>query len=170
MSENQYWQMIRDLIESGHERNEPKREIREQIVHLVQGSDEPWAADVRMRWESAGADADYTRVFKDMNTVTYIRRDGRRARKTVAYSISTRAADSGQIVGQQMQAWWEMSRPAMEQLRADMAVQGERIGDVVTAIDRILEAWDRHPKCRTPREAWEADGHSVNEIDLGRVA
>lgn len=123
-----------------------------------------------MRWELAGAAADYTRVFKDANSVTYIRRDGRRVRKTVAYSRGMRSSASGEVIGRQMQAIWAMSRPAAEALRREMAELGERIADVVVALDLILAAWDEHPECRTARAAWEANGHSIDEIDLGEIA
>jgi len=173
VTEHPYWQRVRDLVESANAQRRPKHEIREEIVHLVHVAEhagEPWARDVLIRWASEGADADYTKVFKDLNTVTYIRADGRRTRKTVAYSRPTRSAESGEIVGRQMQAWWGMSRAAVAELRRELVEQDERLRDVIAALDRLLAAMDAHPNCATAREAWEADGHDVDEIDLGSVA
>lgn len=172
MSEHSYWRMVRDLVESGDAAGRPKREIRQEIVHQVHTAyvdGEQWAADVLTRWSESGADKDYTGVNKDRNAVTYIRADGRRVRKTVAYSRPKRDAMSGAIVGRQMQAWWGMSRASIEELRNEMARQSDRVSDVVAALDLLLAALDRHPECLTAREAWEADGHHVGEIDLAEV-
>lgn len=173
MSESTYWDQVRHLVEGGLEGRRPKHEIQESIVHLVHAAHadgEPWAADVLTRWSTAGAGNDYTRIFKDLNTVTYIRADGRRVRKTVAYSREMRSAASGEIVGRQMQAWWSMSRAAVAELRNDMARQSDQLDVVVEALDRLIAAMDRHPECATAREAWEADGRDIGEIDLGEAA
>lgn len=169
MTEHTYWTHVRDLVETGHEQNRPKHEVREEIVHLVHSAElagEDWAGETLTRWAVAGADADYTKVFKDQNTVTYIRKDGRRIRKTVGYSRPMRQADSGEVIGRQMQAWWGMSRAAIRELRGELVEQGERLADVIAVLDHLIEAMDRHPNCSTAAEAWEADGHSLDEIEL----
>jgi hypothetical protein len=172
VSENSYWQRIRDLVETAQTQRQPKHEIADEIVNLVYAADnrrEPWAADVLDRWANAGASADYTRVFKDLNTVSYIRADGRRVRRTVGYSRPVRSAESGEVIGRQMQAWWGMGRAAVGELRNELAEQRGQLDDVLSALDRLLAAMDRHPGC-TAREAWEADGHDITEIDLSQVA
>lgn len=172
MSEHTYWQRVRDLVEAGDDAGRPKHAIRQEIVHQVHAAyadGEQWAADVLTRWSESGADADYTKVNKDRNSITYIRADGRRVRKTVSYSRPKRDVLSGQIVGRQMQSWWGMSRAAVAELRAEMAQQSERVADVVAALDLLLAAMDRHPGL-SAREAWEADGHDIAEIDLAEVA
>ena len=123
-----------------------------------------------MRWEREGADRDYTNVHKKLHSVTYIRRDGRRVRKTTSYSRPVRSAESGEIVGQQLQAWWGYSRTQLVELLRDMVGQVDNLGDVVYALRQLVAAMDRHPHAKTAREAWEADGRSVSEIDLGEVA
>lgn len=173
MTEHPYWQQIRDLVETGHQQSRPKHEVSQDIVDLVLTADrdgEPWAADVLNRWAVAGANADYTKAYKSLNEVTYIRADGRRVRKTVAYSRPMRSAGSGEIVGRQMQALWGMSRASVAALRNDVAEQRGRLDEVLAALDTLLAAMDRHPECATAREAWEADGHDIAEIDLGEVA
>lgn len=170
MSEQEYWQTVRDLADTA---SGPKHEIREDLVnrvHTAHDAGEPWAAETLTRWSVQGADRDYTRVVKDMNTVTYVRRDGRRVRRTVAYSMPKRSKEDGAIEGRQMQAWWGMSRAAVESLRMELFAQAQRLTDSVTALDQLLSAMDEHPECRTAREAWEAAGRSLDEIDLGEVA
>lgn len=173
MSEHEYRQLVRDLVESGHDGLRPKHEIREEIVHRVQvaaDAGEVWATNTLTRWETEGADRDYTAAFKDLNTVTYVRANGRRVRKTVGYSVPMRSKDDGAIVGRQMQAWWGMSRAAVEELRREMYGQGRRLAETVVALDQLIAAWDEHPECVTAREAWEAAGHDVSEIELSEVA
>lgn len=168
-----YWNLVRQLVESGQEQNRPKHEISAAIARRVYeaiDTDEPWAGEVVARWAQGGAAKDYTEVFKDMNLVTYIRKDGRRTRKTTAYSRPMRASDDGAIVGRQMQAWWGMSRAMIFELRADLAGQDERLRETVEMLDLIGAAMDRHPECATAAEAWEADGHDLGEIDLAGVA
>lgn len=169
MSESEYWELVRELVDAGHATERPKQQIAEQIVHQVTAAadaDEQWAGTVLMRWSLSGATVDYTRVFKDMNYTTYIRRDGRKVRKTVAFSRPKRSVESGAIVGRQMQAWWGMSRAAVAELRRETFEQYEERGDAVAALDMILAAMDRHPECATALEAWEADGRSASEINL----
>jgi hypothetical protein len=169
VSENEYWALVRELVTDGHEAGQTKRDLSEKIAHLVQTADaaeEPWAADVLTRWIVAGAGDDYSKVFKDQNHVTYIRADGTRTKRTVGYSRPQRSKETGAVVGWQMQAWWFMSRAAIEELRLELLGQGVRLADVVAALDLILSAMDRHPKAKTACEAWLADGHSVDEIDL----
>jgi len=173
MSEHTYWDTVRGLVDSGYTQGRPKHEIAAEIISLVEsGLDdgEAWAKETMSRWLAAAAAADYTRIFKDLNHVTYIRADGRRVRKTVAYSRPQRSVATGEIIGRQMQAWWGMSRAAVEDLRSEMFEQGERIDDVITALDHLVAAMDRHPECSTAREAWEAEGRSVEEINLGGAA
>jgi len=81
-----------------------------------------------------------------------------------------RSKDDGVIVGRQMQAWWGMSRAAIAELRAELADADERMRDIIAMLDRIIAAMDRHPQCSTAAEAWEADGHELDEIDLAGVA
>lgn len=173
MSEHEYWQLVRDRAESSEDSDLTKREVSLDIVHVVHAAmsaGEPWAADVLTRWCEKGAAADFTRVSKDRNSVTYVRADGSKVRKTVAYSRPVRSGETAEIVGRQMQAWWDMSRASVEMLREEIFEQGERLADVLAALDQLLGAMDRHPECSSAREAWEADGRSVGEIDLGAVA
>ena len=65
---------------------------------------------------------------------------------------------------------WAQFRAAVEELRREMAEQQDRLSDVVAALDALIEAMDRHPECDTALAAWQMDGHSPDEIDLGNVA
>lgn len=169
----QYWAMVRGLVDSGQESSIPKHQLTERIVANVSAAyddGEKWAADVLTRWCLAGADKDYTESYKDANYVTFIRADGQRQRKTVAYSRPMRSKGDGAIVGRQMQAWWGMSRAAIAELRAELAQSDERLRDIIAMLDRIIAAMDRNPSCATAAEAWQADGHDLDEIDLAGVA
>jgi hypothetical protein len=173
VSEHTYRQHIVDLIGAGQQDAEPKRLIVEEIVNHVEAAlaaGEPWAQSVAARWALAGAAKDYTDAFKALNSTTYIRADGRRVRKTVAYSRTRRDEASGQVVGQQMQAWWSMSRYQLMDLRRDITEQRDRLDDVVTALDQVIAAMERHPYCVTARDAWLADGRDLDEVDLSEVA
>lgn len=170
MSESVYRQAVADLASL---QDQPKAQVVAEIVDLVHSAHaagEYWAAEVLARWDRAGADADYTAAHKALNSVTYIRRDGRRVRKTTSYSRPARSESSGEIVGMQMQAWWDMSRNELEVLRNDMDDQAERLADVVKALGQLIDAMDRHPDCVTAREAWIAEGRSLAEIDLEELA
>lgn len=171
MSEHIYRQWVADLASRA---DRPKHELRPLIVDYVlnaHAAGEPWAVEVLTRWDSEGADRDYSDAHKALNSITYIRADGRKVRKTTSYSRPTRSPESGEIVGQQMQAWWDMDRNELVALRSDMESQSDRLTDVVKAISRLIDALDRHPEISTAKEAWLAEGRSLEEIDLnGRVA
>lgn len=170
MSEHVYKQRVVDLAAA---QAGPKHEIVAELVEMVHrglAAGEHWAVEVASRWDRTGADADYTAAHKALNYVTYIRGDGRKVRKTTSYSRPTRSEDSGEIVGMQMQAWWDMSRNELVMLQTDMRSQTTRLADVVEALGQVIDAMDRHPECETAREAWSADGRSLSEIDLGEIA
>jgi hypothetical protein len=172
VSEHVYWNAVRSLVEEGQGRGLPKQQISDQIVVMVEsaaGDGEIWAMETLARWASKGAKADYTQVFKDMNSTFYIRADGRRVRKTTAYSRPKRSKVTGDIIGRQMQSWWGMNRAAVVELRREIWAQGERIDDLVAALDQLVAAIDRHPECATAQDAWEADGRDVDEIDLSNT-
>lgn len=117
MSEHVYRQFVMDLAAQAQR---PKSELREEIIAFVQNayaSGEPWAGEVLTRWERAGASRDYTAAHKNLNSVTYICRDGRRKLKTTSYSRPVRSPGSGDIIGQQMQSWWSRSLDELLELR-----------------------------------------------------
>lgn len=169
MSETVYRQHVADLASA---QEAPKGEIAAEIVDLVHAAHaagEPWAEATFRRWEIEGAGRDYTAAHKNLHSVTYIRRDGRRVRKTTSYSRPQRSAESGEIVGMQMQSWWDWQRPEVEAQFADIQAQDDRLREVVDALRQILAAMDRHPDCATARDAWLADGRALDEIDLSEV-
>ncbi len=134
MSETNYWQLVNELVAAGHDATRPKQQIREEIisqVHTAYQAGEAWAVETLMRWERDGADRDYTNVHKKLNHVTYITGDGRRVRKTASYSMPARSAEDGQIIGQQMQTWWGMTRPELVELMNSIAAQADNLGVVV---------------------------------------
>lgn len=173
MSENKYWLLVNELAAEDPGGWQPKQLMAEEIVghvNAAHAAGEPWATEVLMRWDRDGANRDYTSSHKKINGVRFLRRDGRKVRNTTSYSRPARSADSGEIIGQQLQVWWGMSRAELYELRTDMANQADRLGLTVEALDLLIAAMDRHPDCQTVREAWQADGHSVNEIDLAQEA
>lgn len=170
MSENIYRQKVADLAAA---QTTPKHEIVAELIEMVHHANaagEYWAAEVLCRWDRSGADADFTAAHKALNSITYIRADGRRVRKTTSYSRPTRSESSGEIVGMQMAAWWDMDRNELVMLRKDIGSQTDRLGDVFDALGQVIDAMDRHPDCGTAREAWIAEGRSLAEIDLGETA
>lgn len=172
MSESAYRQLVADLATDGHSAGRTKRDIREEIVHLVHvayATGEPWALEVMERWQREGAERDYESAHTALNTTTYIRRDGKRVKKTTSYSTPVRTSDSGEIAYVQ-QSFWDYERAPFVGKRNEMAAQGARIADVVAAMDLVIAAWDRHPDAQTARDAWTADGRSLDEIDLNEDA
>lgn len=169
MNEHVYRQFVMDLAAQSQR---PKSEPREEIIAFVHNAfagGEPWAGEVLMRWERAGAARDYTAAHKNLNSVTYICRDGRRKRKTTSYSRPMRSPESAEIIGQQMQSWWSKDRHELVAWRNDIRRQAGQLTEVVDALSQLIEAMDRHPECATAHEAWLADGRKVGEIDLGDV-
>lgn len=170
MSESRYWQIVNNLVgsESGSMNNEIGEELVNEI-HAAHAAGEYWAAEVLMRWDREGATRDYNKVYKDLNSVTLLRRDGRKVRKTTSYSRPVRSPESGEIVGQQMQTWWGMTRPELVELHRDLSEQHSRLADALEILAQIIAVMDRHPGVATAREAWEADGRDIGEVDLGQV-
>lgn len=170
MSESVYRQWVADLASNGAK---PKHELAEEIAAHVQhaaAAGETWAYEVLSRWEREGAGKDYSKAHKELNSVTYITRDGRRKKKTASYSRPARSPESGEIVGYQMQTWWGMDRMALAELERDLAIQVDQVADSLAQVRALADAMDRHPECATAADAWIADGHSLDEIDLSEVA
>lgn len=170
MSEHVYRQHVADLASA---QDVPKAEVAASLVEFVlagHAAGEPWADQTMQRWEREGAARDYSAAHKSLHSITYIRRDGRRVRKTTSYSRAVRSENSGDIVAMQMQSWWTWTRAEVAEQFADIGVQTARIGEVRNALRQLLEVMDRHPECETAREAWLAEGRALDEIDLGETA
>lgn len=168
MSEMTYRQLVAELAGSGNADGRTKRDIREEIVHLVTEAwrgRQPWAGDVMGRWQREGAERDYERAHAALNTTVYVTASGIRKRKTTSYSTPRRSADSGDVAYVQA-SFWDYDRPAFARKREEIVAQSDRLTEVVTAMELVLDAWSRHPNARTAREAWLADGRSLGEIDL----
>jgi hypothetical protein len=172
VSEHTYWSEVRSLADVAYVQGRSKEDVRDELVDLVLTADragEQWARDTLQRWATRGADADFTRVFKDGNTIKAKRRDGRTVRKTVAYSMPVRSSD-GDIVAWQPQLWWDLPLIDLVSLRHRLARQADDLDTQVETLDRIIDAMKRHPQCGTAAQAWVLDGHSLDEIDLANVA
>lgn len=175
MSESRYWQMVAEMAEETPSRAS-RTSNRDQANRIIQRLDEAeesgeyWPGETLTRWALEGAMRDYNKSHKKVHGITVFTRRGRKVRKTTSYSRPFRAADSGEVIGYQLQSWWGYGKIQLIELRRDLAEQGERIADVVEAISQLIAAMERHPECATAREAWEADGRSVAEIDLGERA
>lgn len=172
MSETEYRQLVAQLAAAGHSQRRTKRDIREEIVHRVSTAlddGEPWALEVVQRWQCAGAEADYERAHRELNTTTYIRRDGRRIRKTVSYSRPKRSGEDGSIVAWVQDSFWDYDLPTIINKRSDLAAQGALLMESAAAFDLVIEVMLSHPGCKTAREAWLADGRDLAEIDLNQA-
>jgi hypothetical protein len=172
VSDTEYRQMVADLAAGGLSVARPKSDIREQIVHRVLvalDAGEQWAVEVVERWQREGAEADYERAHRALNTTTYIRRDGRRVRKTVSYSQPKRAVDTGSVVEYRQMSFWDYSLAELLDKHGEIVAQGGRLAEIAAALGLVIAAMRRHPGCRTARDAWLADGHDLGEIDLSAV-
>lgn len=145
---------------------------RDELIDAAQVAAEDgeyWAISALRRWAERGADADLNKAIKNLNPATIVRTNGTRVRATAAYSRRIVDKDTIRVIGQQILLFWDMTQPEVAHLRADLAGQRDVIDVRVEALDRILAAMDRHPDQSTARDAWEADGRSVTEIDLGEA-
>lgn len=144
----------------------------ELIETVQQAADdgEYWALFTLRRWAERGADSDLNKAIKNLNPATIVRTNGTRVRATAAYSRRIVDKDTIRVVGQQILLFWDMTQPEVAHLRADLAGQRDVLDVRVEALDRVLAAMDHHPDHRTARDAWEADGRSVTEIDLNEEA
>lgn len=168
--ESAYRQMVADLAATGDLLND---EIAAQIantVHAAHAAGEPWADYVLQRWDTAGASKDYREAYKELHSVRLHTRDGRVVKKTIAYSRPKRSAESGEVVGTQLQSFWLMRRPEIEDLLRDIATQKTRLAEVIETLQEVLAVMDRHPECETACDAWLAEGRGLDEIDLSVVA
>jgi hypothetical protein len=171
MSEHIYRHLVHELAISGTSDGRPKHEIREEIVarvHAAADDGESWAIAALERWDREGAEKDYEKAHTALNATIYITRDGRRKRKTTSYSLPKRDVATGEVTYEQ-KTLWDYERPQLKGKRAELAAQRGHLDDAVAIFDRIDAVWDRHPECRTARQAWEADGHSVSEVDLSAL-
>lgn len=164
-----YAQHVLDVLIAGQRKELKNAEIAASIVAHVEANaaaGEPWAIVTMDRWAVEGASRDLKAADKAQHGVDLIRRDGRRYRTTVAYSRPKHNPVSAEITGYQMQAWWDMSYAQLSELYVDLQTQAQTLGDKAGAVSRVLDTMQRHPECLTARQAWEVDGHHVDEIDL----
>lgn len=146
---------------------------RDELIAAVESAavdGEYWALATLRRWAERGADSDLNKAIKNLNPATIVRTNGTRVRATAAYSRRIVDKDTIRVIGQQILLFWDMTQPELLHLRADLAGQRDVLDVRVEALDRVLSAMDRHPDKKTARDAWEADGRSITEIDLNEAA
>ena len=98
--------------------------------------------------------------------VTVITRSGRAYKKRTAVSRATLDRETGELVGYQMVIEWDMTSVELNALLADLTRNASELRVRISVVRALLDALDRHPECRTAREAWIADGRSTEQIDL----
>lgn len=105
-------------------------------------------------------------AHKQLHGVRAVMSSGRVRMVTASTIKRVRDEASGDIVGLQRAALWDFTRPELESELRELLSGRQELNDRIEVRRELLAAMDRHPECSTVREAWLADGRSLDEIDL----
>lgn len=83
------------------------------------------------------------------------------SRTTVPRYFSVRGEDGSR----QLRAWEFMDRASFEQIVRDYQAQTETRQNTLTALKRVLTAWDEHPECATAADAAALAGIQLAAIE-----
>lgn len=127
---------------------------------------EIWAQQALFEKARAALTKDIKEARQAASVITYTDAVGKKRRMKTAVSVPVRDDDSGDVEAFQLVLVWDMDAAALNALLADLQRQSREVRERITAVRALLDALARHPECATAREAWLADGRSVDEIDL----
>lgn len=80
------------------------------------------------------------------------------------------SVDTGEQMGWSLTDLWDMTNDELAALLQRQLRERVSVGDRITVTRRLLDALLRHPKAKTARDAWAADGRSIDEVNLSAGA
>jgi len=146
--------------------DQPHTDLARQMADELLDSDDPWARSKVEQAVTSLCIKALNDAHKDLHSVTVTLRNGRKRKVTSSSVRQVRNSRSGDIVGLQRADWWAYDLAGIEAelvtVMNETAESRER-EQVLRAVRDVMRA---HPDCTTAREAWAAEGRSVDEIDL----
>lgn len=97
---------------------------------------------------------------------SFIDARGRKRTVNTAVSLPVRDDGSGDVIAHQLVIEWDMDAEQLNGVMARLSQAALEVRGRVQVARALLDALARHPECATARDAWAADGRSVDEIDL----
>ncbi len=95
---------------------------------------------------------------------------GRKRTVNTAVSLPVRDEASGDVIAHQLVIEWDMGAEQLNAVMARLSQAALEVRGRVQVARALLDSIGRHPKAKTAREAWLADGRSIDEIDLSAGA
>lgn len=134
------------------------------LLALALAGDEDAAAAVEARLRDS-----LTREIKTQRQnghVTTLVAGGRRSQVKTMPSKPLVSPDTGEQLGWSLTDLWDMTADDLAALLQRQLRERQSVSDRIAVTRRLLDALARHPDCATARQAWVADGRSLDEIDL----
>lgn len=127
---------------------------------------ELWARDRLYLLARAALTKEIKEQRQSASIVQFTDGAGRKRRMKTAHSRPLVNEDTGEVESFQLVLAWDMDAAALNALLAELQRSSREVRERIAAVRALLDALARHPECATAREAWAADGRSVDEIDL----
>ncbi len=106
------------------------------------------------------------RAHKEVHSIAGVTQTGRARRFTPSTSKPRRDARSGQIVSWQRTLLWNYGLDELEAHLAKLLTDRQELDERTALVRALIASMRRHPDCKKAIDAWQADGHSVDEVDL----
>ncbi len=127
---------------------------------------ETWAQDRLYELARAALVKDIKDRRQAASVITFTDGAGRKRRMKTAVSRPQVDQESGESAGWQLVLAWDMTAEELNALLLDLQRSSREVRERITAVRALLDALAAHPECATAREAWQAEGRSLDEIDL----
>lgn len=127
---------------------------------------EVWARDKMFDLARAALIKEIKERRQAASIVVYTDGAGRKRRMKTAVSRPQVNRETGEVESYQLVLAWDMDAEALNAVLLDLQRSSREVRERINAVRALLDALERHPRCRTARDAWLADGRSVDEIDL----
>jgi hypothetical protein len=131
---------------------------------------EPWAIAVVHESVRARCLRNIKEQRQAPHKATFIDTKGRARAVNTALSRPIRDEDSGDVVAHQLVIEWDMDAAQLNAVLAHLSQSAVELRGRIQVARALLDALARHPKCKTAREAWTADGKALDSIDLRAAA
>lgn len=160
-----YEAFIRDYIDRSEPHTDTATDAARDLLAEARAG-EPWALTKLFDLARASLVREIKERRAAAHVITYIDGNGKKRRMNAAVSQPVYDEKSGEVAHYNLVIEWDMDARQLNRLMAQLQNAATEVAERRSAVRALLDALAAHPECATARDAWLAEGRSLDEIDL----
>lgn len=161
-----YQSFLRPYVERQAEPHTLTAEQAADALMKAFSDEQPWAVAVVREAVRARCLRNIKEQRQAPHRAEFVDSKGRRRSVNTAVSLPVRDVGTGDVVAHQLVIEWDMDAARLNDVLVRLSRDAREVRGRIQVAQALLAALSRHPECKTARQAWIADGRSINEINL----